>query len=185
MQTLFVLVTQSFFPTFLGVHQRLSVRTLSFTRLFLLPWLLEKKYVLFNWRTHFCVKDENLIEETRLTEKQFVTARRVSNYFPFPHAASHSLFSMLPLQWFYKLLWEAGWRKREHQLFFFKESTFLYQVNGAFDLPQVQLSGISTPYVRVHLLPGQRHKDTRSNFLNLGTNRICMFDQITLQEAQR
>jgi len=59
------------------------------------------------------------------------------------------------------------------------------QVNGAFDLPQVRLSGMSTPYVRVHLLPGQRHKDTRSNFLNLGTNRICMFDQITLEEAQR
>lgn len=64
------------------------------------------------------------------------------------------------------------------------KNLLIVQVNGAFDLPQVRLSGISTPYVRVHLLPGQRHKDTRSNFLNLGTNRICMFDQITLQEAQ-
>ena len=59
------------------------------------------------------------------------------------------------------------------------------QVNGAFDLPHVRLSGISTPYVRVHLLSGQRHKDTRSNFLNLGTNRKCMFDQMTLEEAHR
>lgn len=64
------------------------------------------------------------------------------------------------------------------------KNLLIVQVNGAFDLPQVRLSGISTPYVRVHLLPGQRHKDTRSNFLNLGTNRICMFDQITLEEAQ-
>ncbi|KAJ7385427.1 hypothetical protein OS493_016511 [Desmophyllum pertusum] len=64
------------------------------------------------------------------------------------------------------------------------KNLLIVQVNGAFDLPHVRLSGISTPYVRVHLLPGQRHKDTRSSFLNLGTNRICMFDQITLQEAQ-
>ena len=62
---------------------------------------------------------------------------------------------------------------------------FYFQVNGAYDLPHVRLSGVSTPYVRVHLLPGTRDKEPKSNFLNLATNRICMFDQITLEEAQK
>ena len=59
------------------------------------------------------------------------------------------------------------------------------QVNGAFDLPHVRLSGVSTPYVRVHLLPGDRNKESRSSFLNLSTNRICMFDKLTLEEARK
>ena len=61
----------------------------------------------------------------------------------------------------------------------------IFQVNGAFDLPYVRLSGVSTPYVRVHLLPVDRAKEPRSSFLNLATNRMCMFDQITLEEAKK
>lgn len=78
----------------------------------------------------------------------------------------------------------APYGKLEVSVHFLTAKKVLFvQVNGAFDLPHVRLSGISTPYVRVHLLSGQRHKDTRSNFLNLGTNRKCMFDQMTLEEA--
>ena len=60
----------------------------------------------------------------------------------------------------------------------------MLQVNGTFDLPQVRMSGVSTPYVRVHLLPGDKRKESRSHFMNLATNRMCAFDRITIDEAK-
>jgi len=79
----------------------------------------------------------------------------------------------------------APYGKLEVSIQFVTTKNLLFvQVNGAYDLPHVRLSGVSTPYVRVHLLPGTRDKEPKSNFLNLATNRICMFDQITLEEAQ-
>ena len=63
--------------------------------------------------------------------------------------------------------------------------TFLLQVNGTFDLPQVRMSGVSTPYVRVHLLPGDKSKEARSHFMNLASNRMCAFDRITIEEARK
>lgn len=46
------------------------------------------------------------------------------------------------------------------------------------------MSGVSTPYVRVHLLPGDKTKQPRSHFMNLASKRICAFDQITIEEAK-
>lgn len=51
-------------------------------------------------------------------------------------------------------------------------------------MPHVRLSGISTPYVRVHMFQQDSRTEARSCFLNLATNRMCMFDQITLEQAQ-
>lgn len=58
------------------------------------------------------------------------------------------------------------------------------QVNGMYDLPQLRASGISTPYVRVNLISGPDDKDMRTNFMNLSTNRICVFDRISLEKAK-
>lgn len=79
----------------------------------------------------------------------------------------------------------APYGKLEVSLQYVSTKKLLFvQVNGAFDLPHVRLSGVSTPYVRVHMLPKDSNAETRSFFLNLATNRICMFDQLTLVEAQ-
>lgn len=96
-----------------------------------------------------------------------------------------SQYVMLPKREPLKKASVAPYGKLEVSIQFMTEKNLLFvQVNGAFDLPHVRLSGVSTPYVRVHLLPGDRNKEPRSSFLNLATNRICMFDQLTLEEAQ-
>ncbi|XP_048583415.1 synaptotagmin-7 [Nematostella vectensis] len=65
------------------------------------------------------------------------------------------------------------------------KSLLVIQINGTYDLPQLRTTGVSTPYVRVHLLPGNGSKDQRTNFMNLASNRICAFDRITLEEAKK
>ncbi|KAK3717897.1 hypothetical protein QZH41_014892, partial [Actinostola sp. cb2023] len=64
------------------------------------------------------------------------------------------------------------------------KSLLVVQVNGMFDLPQLRTSGVSTPYVRVNLMSGDDDKDVRTNFMNLSTNRICVFDRISLEQAE-
>lgn len=53
-----------------------------------------------------------------------------------------------------------------------------------YDLPQLRTSGVSTPYVRVFLMTGNDDKDTRTNFMNLSNNRICVFDRISLEKIK-
>ena len=78
--------------------------------------------------------------------------------------------------------------KFSFSIFFFSYlfPTLVLQVNGTFDMPQVRMCGVSTPYLRVQLVPGdQLAKETRSNFMNLSCNRLCVFDRLTLEEAKQ
>ncbi|XP_031560463.1 synaptotagmin-7-like [Actinia tenebrosa] len=64
------------------------------------------------------------------------------------------------------------------------KNLLVVQVNGMYDLPQLRTSGVSTPYVRVILLTGKDDKETRTNFMNLSNNRICVFDRISLEKVK-
>ena len=59
------------------------------------------------------------------------------------------------------------------------------QVNGTFDMPQVRMCGVSTPYVRVYLNQEDKAtKEPRSAFLDLSCKRLCAFDRLTLEDAK-